>query len=393
MTTTTVQNTLSPFAAYCLLGSMTLLGVFPLDVMLPSYPALAQHLHIGLADISWFLGLFAIGFALSQLVIGPLSDRYGRGRFLAAGLALAIVGALASIWASDATGFGVGRFIQGLGCGCFVLSGALVQDLFAPAQRLQVRIGLTSLAGICISLSPLLGAGLQSLADWQGSFYLFIVLAVLVLAQLALGKLPNGGIARRSLRETGTTYRQLFSHGRFVTSWVIAALGFSCHFGFIAVSPIIFLQHLHLSMSHYGLVLLIYGLAYFAAGLLAKRLAQRLALHGQLTWGLSLCGGAGLLMALMVSSGSSVTAVIIPMLLCTLGTTLVRPAAATFAMNLFDRDAGACASVGGTVVFVLAGAISVLLSCAPGNPLLILALFMIVAAMLGLGLSRGVIAR
>ena len=110
--------------------TMVLLGVFPLDVLLPSFPALSEHFRTTPAEIAFSISLFAIGISLSQLLIGPLSDAIGRKRLLLAGMAVSIVGATGCILSTEYTWFLVFRLLQAIGCGCFVLSQALIQDFF-----------------------------------------------------------------------------------------------------------------------------------------------------------------------------------------------------------------------------------------------------------------------
>lgn len=167
-------------AAVILLMTMVLLGVFPLDVLLPSFPALADHLQTTSADIALSVSLFAIGISLSQLLVGPLSDTFGRKRLLLAGMATSIGGATGCLLTDDFTVFMIFRVIQAIGCGCFVLSQALIQDLFQGEEREQLRILLVTASGVFITVSPLLGSVLQQAADWPGSFLVFICLSTVV---------------------------------------------------------------------------------------------------------------------------------------------------------------------------------------------------------------------
>lgn len=165
---------------------MSLLGIFPLDVILPSFPALSSQFSVPTPDIAWSISLFAVGAALSQCWIGPLSDRLGRKRLLLVGLITAASGAVGCIYAWDFSSFMVFRLVQAAGCGCFVLSHALVQDLYSDHRRNSMRILLTTASGLFISLSPLAGSFLQQWLGWQGSFQAFVVLAALAVLLCSL---------------------------------------------------------------------------------------------------------------------------------------------------------------------------------------------------------------
>src|SRR5471032_2563814 len=164
-------------AAVILLMTMFMLGVFPIDVLLPSFPALSTQFNTTPTDIALSVSVFAIGISLSQLLIGPLSDALGRKNLLLGGMAVSILGALGCVWASDYAAFLIFRVVQSVGCGCFVLSQALVQDLFVGKERDRLRILMVTASGIFISISPLIGTVLQQLLDWQGSFYVFAAIA------------------------------------------------------------------------------------------------------------------------------------------------------------------------------------------------------------------------
>lgn len=163
-----------------LLMTMTLLAVFPLDVVLPSFPALSSHFHTTPSEIAESVSIFAIGLAVSLLLIGPLSDRFGRKKLLLAGIALSAIGATGCLFAEDFAWFLGFRVVQAVGCGTFALSQALIQDLFAGRELERIRIWMTTAGGIFISSSPLMGTGLQLYGGWQASFYVFIALAIVV---------------------------------------------------------------------------------------------------------------------------------------------------------------------------------------------------------------------
>lgn len=151
------SNATQKTSAIILLMTMTLLGVFPLDVILPSFPALAERFQTSSADIALSVSLFAIGLSFSLMLVGPLSDSLGRKKLLLGGMSVALVGAAGCVIASQYSWFLFFRVIQALGCGCFVLSQALVQDLFEGQEQERLRIAMVTASGIFISLSPLFG--------------------------------------------------------------------------------------------------------------------------------------------------------------------------------------------------------------------------------------------
>jgi Bcr/CflA subfamily drug resistance transporter len=371
-------------AAIILLLTMVMLGVFPLDVLLPSFPALAEHFRTTPGDIAFSISLFAIGIALSQLLVGPLSDVIGRKSLLLAGMAVSIVGATGCVLSTDYAWFLMFRVVQAIGCGCFVLSQALVQDLFDGKERDQLRILMVTASGLFISVSPLAGTLLQQALDWPASFIVFIALAAAVFLK-ACFFLENRHTATTPRRSILQSYRRVCRDADFLGYWLIAAIAFTCHFSFIVISPLIFMEQLQLSAYEFSLTLLLYGVAYIIGGIVARVLAGRIAPDTQIIVGLSLIIFSGLVM-LMLSNvmGLSTLTVLIPMIVCTAGTTIARPIATSKAMEVFPDMAGTSASAGNTLVFIFGGLISALINLSPFELQLTLALSFIALSSVGL---------
>ncbi|OLS60631.1 MFS transporter [Pseudomonas putida] len=334
---------------------LTLLGAFPLDVILPSFPAISAHMAVDTAQVALSVSLFALMVTIAQLIVGPLSDQVGRRRLLLAGLALSIAGAIGCTLTADYPSFLAFRMLQALGCGCFVLSQALIQDLFSARQRNGLRILLTTASGLFISISPLLGSWLQSGFGWQASFVAFAMLAGLVWV-MCLSMLPKDhrpmGI-RTGLIEA---YGPLLRDRSFLRLGALASVAFSCHFAFIVISPLMFMERLGLSPERFGEFFLLFGLAYLAAGLLAQRLDKYLRPLQQIGLGLVLIALAG---AMLVFQWQELTPLrfLIPVIVGTTGTTLVRPAATSSALALHPDRAGTAAALLSTLVFA-AGALA-----------------------------------
>ncbi len=373
---------------------MTLLAVFPLDVVLPSFSALANHFRTTPTDIAQSVSIFALGLAVSLLLIGPLSDMFGRKRLLLTGIALATAGAMGCLFARDFTEFLVFRVTQAVGCGAFALSQALIQDVFAGRELERIRIWMNTGSGIFISCSPLIGTWLQLYWGWQGSFYVFIALSVVVWSW-SLHLLPESRSRHRpSARQFFAGYWQLFSDIRFVGYWLISALAFACHFSFIVMSPLIFMEHLNLSAYAFAWVMLLYGAAYVLGGVMASVLHRKLASDTQINTGLCLVALSGLVMlGLSWQLGVSAATVLIPMVICTAGTTICRPIANSRAMSLYPQLAGTSTSAGSLLIFMCGGLISLVINRVDDHLSSALAVCFLILSAIGLGLNALVRAR
>ena len=368
--------------------TMTLLAVFPLDVVLPSFPALSSHFHSTPSEIAESVSIFAIGLAVSLLLIGPLSDRFGRKKLLLAGIALSAIGATGCLFAEDFAWFLGFRVVQAVGCGTLALSQALIQDLFAGRELERIRIWMTTAGGIFISSSPLMGTWLQLYGGWQASFYVFIVLAIVV--WLWSARLLDDSRSQHRPSSVGffSGYWLLFSDIRFVGYWLISALAFACHFSFIVMSPLIFMEHLNLSAYQFAWALLLYGAAYVLGGVVASILHRTMASDRQINTGLALIAvSGGVMLWLGWQFGLSAATVLIPMLICTAGTTICRPIANSKAMSLYPELAGTSTSAGSLLIFMCGGLISLVVNLASDNLSVALALCFLILSAIGLGLN------
>ncbi|GAB1618496.1 MFS transporter [Pseudomonas sp. NGC7] len=337
-----------------LLVMLCLLGVFPLDVILPSFPALADEYRVEPKYIAYSVSFFAFGVALSQLVIGPLSDVMGRKNLLLAGLGISILGAVGCIFSTTYETFITFRLVQAVGCGSFVLGQALVQDLYVGKRRNAMRILLTSASGLFISLSPIAGAFIQQSFGWEGGFTVFVVIAVIVsfLSWVLLN--DTSILCRRAL--CLRIFIIMLSDSKYLANSMLSGLAFSCHFSFIVIAPLLLMDLVGLTSYQFSIVFIAYGLAYVAGGAGAAFLNRRVSPQAQIRMGFMLIGAAGIMILFWERvAGLTVAGIMLPMIICTTGTILVRPAATTQALARYPEQAGAAASLNMTLLFASGG--------------------------------------
>jgi len=369
---------------FILITCISLISFFPINILLPSFPALAARFDTPSAEVALSISLFTLVFSISQLIAGPLSDKWGRKEVLLGCITLSILGAIGCAMATDYLTFLLFRSVQALGCGFFVLGHALVEDLFEEQDRARVRLYYMTLSGSFVALSPLIGSWLQTTFDWQGSFYGFAVMALGMLIH-ALCILPSKSTSpRRTPVSIIGTLKAVARNRDFLRYWWIAALVFACYFALISVTPLIFMDALKLSEYQYALVLMVYGVAYLLGGVAASYLQKRIALSRQINIGLGLLLVAGVLLTLIVSLDAITTVtLLIPMLISALAVTLVRPAAISAAMLLFSSSAGTAASAGNSIMFLTAAISSAALAQTGSNLLMSIALSFIVFSLWG----------
>ena len=369
---------------FILITCISLISFFPINILLPSFPALSTRFDTPTADIALSISLFTLVFSISQLVAGPLSDKWGRKEVLLGCIALSIVGAIGCALASDYLTFLLFRTVQAMGCGFFVLGHALVEDLFEEQDRARVRLYYMTLSGSFVALSPLIGSWLQTTFDWQGSFYGFAFMALGMLIHASCILSPKSASPHRAPVSVIGTLKAVACNHDFLRYWWIAALVFACYFALISVTPLIFMDSLKLSEYQYALVLMVYGVAYLLGGVAASYLQKRISLPRQINIGLGLLSVSGVLLALIIHYEAITTlTLLIPMLISALAVTLVRPAAISAAMLLFSSSAGTAASAGNSIMFLTAAVSSAALAQAGSNLLMTIAISFIVFSVWG----------
>lgn len=364
---------MSVLSIMVLTSALTALSALPLDVMLPSFGAMAEHYGVAIDRIEILVSIFAITFALCQLVTGPVSDYYGRRRILIAGLTIATTGATGAALSDSYAVHLCFRVIQAIGCSCFVLGQAIIQNALVGPAGLRARIFNVSFSGLCIAVSPLLGALLQTIYGWQASFWMFSALAIStsILAHCCLTGMPQqrSGSARDCFR----IYGRMVRSPSFIANNVIASMAFTCHFAFILLSPAIYVVILDYSTFGYALVLTVYGVVYLAGGLLTDLTARTMPLRDQVKLGIRLIAAAAMIQILLMAwLGEHLLTALAPISLATVGTAYIRPASTTLAMDIFNDNAGAAAAASGTIRFALAGSATLLGSVSGASPFTVL---------------------
>lgn len=164
-----------------LLAGLAALGALATNIILPAFPDMARELGTSVKDLSATLGTFFVAFAIGQLFVGPLSDRFGRQWLVLSGLIVFVIGSAICILAANLPQLVIGRIVQALGvCATSVLSRAIARDLFegdALARTLSlIMVAMAAAPGF----SPLLGGVLNNLLGWRATFGVVAGLALLL---------------------------------------------------------------------------------------------------------------------------------------------------------------------------------------------------------------------
>ncbi len=204
-----VQNR---FVVILILGSLSTISPFAIDMYLPAFPGIAVALHTTTARISLSIASYFVGLATGQLVYGPLLDRFGRKPPLFAGLILFVVASVLCLFSRTVEWLVAMRFLQALGgCGAQVASMAMVRDFFPVHETAKIISLLILILGVSPLLAPSVGGFVALHLGWQ---WVFVILASVALLNLMIcwWCLPQGHIADPSsfLSCIDTNFAQLW---------------------------------------------------------------------------------------------------------------------------------------------------------------------------------------
>jgi DHA1 family bicyclomycin/chloramphenicol resistance-like MFS transporter len=264
------------------LGLLTAIGPFAIDMYLPSLPSVAASFATDADAALASMTVFFISFALGQLVWGPSSDLFGRRRPLAVGITLFVIASVGCALAGSIEQLIAFRLLQGFGGAAgMVIARAIVRDLHSgveEARLLSLLMLVFSVSPIC---APLIGNGVIALTSWRGVFWGVGGIAVLGLLLIALfvpETRPRSARANARVGSVIAACRRLLVDRGFLGLTMVSALAFSGFLIYLANSPFVLSQHYGLSSIQYSLAFSINAVAFFAAMQLNAWLAQRFGL-------------------------------------------------------------------------------------------------------------------
>jgi DHA1 family bicyclomycin/chloramphenicol resistance-like MFS transporter len=238
------------------LGALTAIGPFSIDMYLPGFPAIARTLGTDIAHVGLTLTSYFIGISLGQLGYGPALDRFGRKRPVLLGLFIYIAAAVGCAFSPSISYLIAMRFFLAIGsCVGIVAASAMVRDLFSGKEVARALSMLMTVFGIAPIIAPTMGGYIVSTLGWR---YIFGVLAVIgALVLIAVSSLihdTRGPDRSLSLHPAKVLlgYLEVFRVPQFLIFATAAMAGTGGLFAYIAGSPFVFIDLLGLTATRYG---------------------------------------------------------------------------------------------------------------------------------------------
>ncbi|TVR98641.1 MAG: Bcr/CflA family efflux MFS transporter [Rhodospirillales bacterium] len=353
-------------AVGALLTALVALGQISTSIYIPSMPSLVLVFDTTSAAVSWTLSSFLLGFAVGQLVYGPLSDRFGRRPVLLAGLALYVAASVACVYVTTIEGLVVGRLLQGMtACAGPVLGRAVIRDIYGAERSAEVFAYVGVAMAVSPAVAPIIGGYLQTWFGWRATFWFLAAVGFLLLV-LVLRHLAETNSYRRAgtlrLAGLGSAYVTLLRSPRFNGYVLAVAFVFAGLMAFTAGAPFVFIDVLGVSPQGFGMLLAFNVAGFLAGSIAAGRLTRRFGLDRLLLVGVgtSLVGGLAMV-AFGLAGIVSVAVIVGPGAVFSLGMGIVLPNGMAGAMAPYPTIAGAASAVLGFVQ-MLVSTLAVLLT-------------------------------
>ncbi|ARF72253.1 Bcr/CflA family drug resistance efflux transporter [Kitasatospora albolonga] len=292
------------FLVTMVLGGLTALPPLSMDMYLPALPAVTDSLSAPAATIQLTLTACLAGMALGQLVVGPMSDRWGRRRPLLLGMVVYVIATAICALAPTAELLIAFRLLQGLaGAAGIVIARAVVRDLYDGVEMARFFSTLMLISGAAPIIAPLIGGQVMRFTDWRGIFVVLTgvgVVLTLVVWKWLHETLPPGDRHTGGVGEALRTMRGLLADRVFTGYMIAGGLAFAVLFAYIAASPFVMQEIYGASPQTFSLLFGLNSIGLIAVGQInGKLLVGRFSLDKVLAFGLAVIVLAALALLLM----------------------------------------------------------------------------------------------
>jgi DHA1 family bicyclomycin/chloramphenicol resistance-like MFS transporter len=352
------------FVLVLILGSLTALGPFSIDMYLPGFPDIARALHTSTENVALSLSSYFIGISAGQLLYGPQLDKYGRKPPLYAGLALYIIASIGCYYSTSIEILIILRFIQAVGsCAAAVASITMVRDIFPVKDNAKVFALLILILGASPMLAPTIGGYVTAAFGWQIIFIILTCIAVLITLAVFFF-LPESYKADPSYSlKPGPIIKGFLTvvkMPQFYTYALSGGIAFSGLFAYISSSPLVFMEVFKVSSKTYGWIFALLSVGFIGSSqvnsFMIKKYKSQQIVNAALI-AMVIISAVYVLGSLQNVLGLMGTIVMIFLVLCCVGVT--SPNTSALALAPFEKNAGTASSLLGAFQMCIGSVVSV----------------------------------
>ncbi len=382
-----------------LLGILSALGPFSIDMYLPGFPDIAADLHTSIAEVGYSLTSYFVGISVGQLLYGPIVDRFGRKKPLIFGLSLYTVAALCCAL-SPTVYWLIG--LRGLlaigGCAGMVAGRAVVRDLFPPADIAKVISTLMLIMGVAPLIAPSIGGWMVTVLGWRAIFVTLASISVLMLAAILL-ILPESRGADKTVSLAPAAvlgrYWSVFKEPAFLVYGLAGAFTLGSLFAYISGSPFLYMEKLDFTQTQYGLLFSFNSFGFIGGSQLNRLLLRRYDSLRLAEAGSLIMAFLGVLMVLCATlagaaaPGTAITLLLVLLFLFLMVGGMLGPNSTALALAPFSSNAGSASALIGFSQMLFGALASGLVSALHDQTVLPMTVTMAVCAVASAGLIFG----
>ena len=349
------------------LGLLSAIGPFAIDMYLPALPAIAADLKASTSMTQMTLMVFFLAFGICQIIYGPISDMVGRKPPLYFGIVLFVIGSIGCALSPGIEWLIAFRFIQGLGASAvMVIPRAIIRDLHTGVDATRLMSLVMLVFSVSPILAPLTGSALIVPFGWRAVFVAVMFAAALsfVLVAFVLPETrPPEERVEVSVRSVLDGFGILLRDWRFLGLTFIGGFGMASFFAFLASSSFIYIGHFGLTPTQYSLTFSVNAIGFIGASQFSAVLASRFGVARVVAVAVSIFAALSLMLFVLTLAGVDSLAVLIVMLFCAfawLG--LVIPSTMVLSLEEHGPIAGMASALGGTLQMVTGGVMIVIVS-------------------------------
>lgn len=358
-----------------ILGLLSAIGPFAIDMYLPALPAIGQSLGAEVGAVQWSLTAFFLALGVGQLLYGPVSDMLGRKPPLYFGLGLFTLASVGCALATDIDTLVALRFVQGLGAAAgMAIPRAVVRDLHTGTEAARLMSLLMLVFSVSPILAPLAGSALIAVTGWRGVFWAVALAATAGLALVFTTLSETRPVSERvqsSLASALRAYGLLLRDRHYLGLVFIGGCAMSGFFVYLASSPFVLINHYGLTPTQYSLAFSVNAVAFIGASQLTGALGERFGLVRVVKAAASASGAVMLvLLGYYLAGGDRLAVLIVLYFIASAFMGLVIPTTSVLALEQHGAIAGTASALLGTLQMLTgAAAMGVVGLFSSGQPL------------------------
>jgi MFS transporter, DHA1 family, chloramphenicol/florfenicol resistance protein len=342
---------------------------FGLDIYIPIVPQMAEIFNTSPALIQLTLSLFLFITGVGQLVIGPLSDQFGRKIIFYWSAACFTIGSIGCVLSPSITWLIIARLISSLGaCGMLVTSFALIRDLYNSEESAKIYSFLNGAIGISPTFAPIIGGYLAVYWGWQSIFFFLAAIGIFsfVNTNLFVQETHPNDLRVRMDKNLFIRYWQIFANKQFLIYSAIAGFAEAVFFCFFSISPFIIIDELGIPTQEFGYYFAAFGMVIAVGGFASGKVIEKIGIQPTIAMGiiLMLIGGISMLVWDYLDA-LSLQGFLFPMIIACTGAMFIIGGSASAALEPFGLIAGTAAAAFGAVEFSISAFIGSLLMFFP----------------------------